>query len=71
MSGYLNFYPTGNEKIDAIVSLLNEAGNAYHHTDGWHEEIDYYGGKSYCDLLQEALNNAAKVKARSPKRDLY
>jgi len=59
MSGYLHFKKTGDEKVDAIVSILNDAGNGYHHTDGWGEELDYYDGKSYHELIQEALNNAA------------
>jgi len=62
MGGYLYFEKTGNEKIDAIVEILNEAGRGFHCTDGWTEELDYYDGKSYHDLIQEALNNADETK---------
>lgn len=59
MSGYLHFECTENDKIDAIVRILNRAGDAFHHTESWHDEMDYMGGKTYHELIQEALNNAA------------
>ena len=65
MSGYLNFDITGDEKIDAIVDILNQAGDGFHHTEDWNEPMSGYGGRSYIDLIQEAFNNAAtKVRTK-------
>ena len=52
MSGYLQFDSTGNDKIDAIVDILNEAGNGFHHTEGWHDEMDYRGGQKAARPLE-------------------
>ena len=60
MSGYLNFNGTGIEKIDAIVNTLNTAGHMFHHTEGWHDAIDWEDGQSYHELIQDVLDLAAK-----------
>lgn len=66
MSGYLDFKETGCAEVDTVVRYLNEAGNAFHHTDGWGEEVEYYGG-SYSDLIQDSLSEAARTIAQLRK----
>ncbi|MCK5612541.1 hypothetical protein KAR91_62295 [Candidatus Pacearchaeota archaeon] len=66
MSGYLYFNKTGNAHIDKILSVLEGAGNAYHHTSEWDDEQDSLNGKSYLDLIQDAADDAAKALAPPP-----
>ena len=56
MSGYLRFNRTGNEKFDAVLSAIENAGHSFHHTSQWSEPIDYReDGKSCDDLIEEAI----------------
>lgn len=59
MSGYLAFNRTGNIKVDAILDLIENAGDAFHHTSEWNEPIEWEDNKSYIDLIDEAINNVA------------
>ena len=36
---YYSFTPTGVEAIDRLLSAVAWAGKAYHHTDGWTDEV--------------------------------
>ena len=58
MSGYLFFRKTGVKEIDKILSKLEEAGHAYHHTSQWQEE-GYSGEPSYVDQIQKVADDAA------------
>ncbi len=60
MSGYLNFKRTGVECIDAIIDELEYAGTSYHHTSQWDDEAFGQPGKTHVELIQEALDKAAK-----------
>jgi hypothetical protein len=61
MSGYLRFNRTGNEKFDAVLDRIEEAGDCYHHTSQWNEDISYReDGKSCIDLINEAIDAAIK-----------
>ena len=59
MSGYLDFNKTGCAPIDKIAEALDNAGNAYHHTEQWHDAD--VSGKSCVDSIQEALDGAASA----------
>lgn len=60
---YYCFNKTGDVDIDKILSAVASAGKGCHHTDGWNDKVDWLSGKSYIDLIQEAANNAAYVRA--------
>ena len=36
---YYGFAPTGVEEIDRILSAVACAGKAFHHTEGWNDEV--------------------------------
>ncbi len=65
MSGYLWFARTNVPEIDEIIDQLEYAGNSYHHTSQWDEEPFAFPGKSHMDLIQEALDKAAKQLSKS------
>lgn len=61
---YIGFDRTGVVEIDRILSALAWAGKAYHHTEGWNDDLDWdYGpfpkGTTVNDLIQKAANDAA------------
>jgi hypothetical protein len=56
MSGYLAFYRTGVPEVDAILSAIENAGDAYHHTEYWDEPQDHLDGKSYSDIIDEKIH---------------
>lgn len=56
---YYGFVPTGVKAVDRILSAVACAGKGFHHTEDWNDELDYYGGKSYVDLIQQAADEAA------------
>lgn len=55
MSGYLSFYRTGNEKFDAVLSAIEDAGDAFHHTSEWSYPCDQLDGKSYLDIIDKLV----------------
>jgi hypothetical protein len=57
MSGYLDFNRTGFAPFDAVLSKIEDAGNGFHHTSQWTEEIDGVG-KSYNDQINELITTA-------------
>ena len=66
---YIGFDKTGVVEIDRILSALAWAGKAYHHTEGWNDELDWdYGpipkGTTCSDLIQRAANDAAATIER-------
>jgi hypothetical protein len=38
MSGYLRFNGTGFKPVDDFIQLIEDAGDAYHHTSQWDED---------------------------------
>lgn len=60
---YIGFDSTGVEPVDVILSAVARGGKAYHHTDGWNEEIHPYEpefrGKTVSEWIQNAANDAA------------
>lgn len=60
---YYGFRPTGEIKIDQILSRVAEAGKAYHHTSGWTDPMIDDASRSYVDLIQEAADEAARELA--------
>lgn len=68
MSGYLYFDKTGVPEIDAIGDALKVAGSGYHNTDSWGDPNDWREDKkSYLQLIQDALNNAASAMRKTPE----
>lgn len=57
MSGYLDFKETGVPAIDKILTMLEAAGNGYHHTEMWGEKDG--DEPSYIDRIQAAADEAA------------
>ena len=55
MSGYLRFQRTGLEVVDDILSTIERAGDAFHHTSQWQEKTDWLDGKSCDDLIDEKI----------------
>lgn len=61
---YYRFDKTGVECIDKILGAVACAGKAFHHTEEWTEEAfeyDDHTGKTPCDWIQNAANEAASV----------
>lgn len=58
MSGYLNFKRTGHPGVDSILDAIESAGDAFHNTSEWDEDIG--NGKSYTDIINEKIE-AAKI----------
>lgn len=63
MSGYLHNLrkPTGSIEIDAILQLVANAGDSFHHTENWDD--DYYSddaGRTWVERIHEAACRAAK-----------
>lgn len=74
MSGYLYFDGTGSDEIDEILTTIERAGRAYHHTRDWTTPDDE--GLSEADRIQAAAQKAADAvrltcrAARDHGRDL-
>lgn len=59
MSGYLSFNRTGHPEVDAILSQIEDAGDGYHHTEYWGDELYWHPDKkSYLDLIDEKIDLA-------------
>ena len=61
---YYSFKPTGQRKIDEILSAVACAGKGFHHTEDWaNPGID--GGPSYIEKIQTAAIAAAAELAEA------
>ena len=58
MSGYIKLNRTGFGPFDDSLSLIEEAGDSYHHTSQWLEE-GWNGEKPYIDRINESIEFAA------------
>ena len=59
MSGYIELNRTGFAPFDDALSLIEEAGDAYHHTSQWIED-GWTGEKPYLVQINESIEFAAK-----------
>ena len=59
MSGYIELNRTGFAPFDDALSLIEDAGTAYHHTSQWIED-GWNGEKPYLDQINESIAFAAK-----------
>ena len=59
MSGYVELNRTGFAPFDNALSLIEDAGTAYHHTSRWIED-GWNGEKPYLDQINESIVFAAK-----------
>ena len=59
MSGYLSFKRTGHPEIDNILDAIERAGDGFHHTSQWDDDLG--DGKSYADLIDEEIEEAKKA----------
>ena len=64
MSGYLDFKRTGNLEVDAILSMIEEAGNSYHNTSQWADGDD--GDISYIEKINDLIDDAAIKLNKQP-----
>ena len=60
MSGYIELNRTGFAPFDDALSLIEDAGTAYHHTSQWIED-DWNGEKPYLDQINESIAFAANA----------
>ena len=63
---YYEFYPTGVDCIDKILSAVACAGKAYHHTEEWCKDCypwDDHVGYTPVDWIQNAANEASRTLA--------
>lgn len=68
MSGYISLNTTGEPVIDSILAALEEAGDGYHHTRDWTEDLG--DGTCYMDRIQRALDLAAfQIRAMRSRYD--
>ena len=58
MSGYIGLNRTGFGPFDDSLSLIEEAGDSYHHTSKWLDE-GWNGEKPYIDRINESIEFAA------------
>ena len=58
MSGYIELKRTGFGPFDDSLSLIEEAGDSYHHTRQWLEE-GWNGEKPYINRINESIKFAA------------
>lgn len=56
MSGYLDFNRTGFAPFDSVIDKIEEAGDAFHHTAEWCDDIE--GGPSYSQQINELIADA-------------
>ena len=59
MSGYLNFDRTGHDEVDAILDAIERAGDGFHHTEFWDEDLGK--GQSYMDIINEKIKKAKEA----------
>lgn len=57
---YYSFESTGDLGADKILELIAAAGKSYHSTQDWNEPLEWLGGKSYVELIQQAAIEAAE-----------
>ena len=69
MSGYLtSLHRTGNKIVDAIIDEIEIAGDFFHNTSQWQEELDWCGDKRSCiERINEKIDIASKNLAHNPK----
>ena len=60
MSGYIELNRTGFAPFDDALSLIEDAGTAYHHTSQWIED-GWNGEKPYLDQINESISFAANA----------
>jgi len=60
MSGYLHYDKTGVPEVDEIIEALEDAGNAFHHTDGWGDKLEWLDGESHNEIIQQKLKACAE-----------
>ena len=60
MSGYIELNRTGFAPFDDSLSLIEDAGTAYHHTSQWIED-GWNGEKPYLDQINESISFAANA----------
>ena len=60
MSGYIELNRTGFAPFDDSLSLIEDAGTAYHHTSQWIEN-GWNGERSYLDQINESIAFAANA----------
>ena len=58
MSGYIELNRTGFGPFDDSLSLIEEAGDSYHHTSKWLDE-GWNGEKPYIARINESIEFAA------------
>ena len=58
MSGYIRLNRTWFGPFDDSLSLIEEAGDSYHHTSQWIDE-GWNGEKPYIDRINESIEFAA------------
>jgi hypothetical protein len=68
MSGYLHFYAK-HPALQKVADALTTAGNGFHNTSEWVYPEDYFEGKSACDLVQAAFDEADKALASPPEAE--
>ncbi len=58
MSGYLgNLHRTGDAKFDAVLDMIERAGDMYHNTSQWQDDNDWLEDKRSCiDLINEKID---------------
>lgn len=67
---YLHFDTTGVPEVDRILSAIGLAAKAFHHTEGWNDDLDWaYGpiskGEACADFIQRVAADAANlIRAR-------
>lgn len=57
MSGYIFLNRTGNKKFDAVLTELENAGNAFHHTSQWQDRVGWLDDKSYLQKINELIDD--------------
>jgi len=71
MSGYLQFERTGHKEVDDILWMIEQAGDAYHHTNQWHDSFKFSDGivePSYIDQINQKIREA-KIALDKGKQD--
>lgn len=61
---YIGFDATSVPEVDRLLAAIGWASKAYHHTEGWNDDLDWrYGpiekGATCADLIQRAANELA------------
>ena len=61
MSGYLGgLHRTGNKIVDAIIDEIEKAGDSFHNTNQWQDNIDWREDKRSCiERINEKIDIAA------------